>query len=304
MTSEEKKIELGKIAQKKRGGQYKYFVNETFFDNWTSQMAYVIGFTFADGNIYKSTLAWDIQKRDRRLLLKMRRVMVSNYPIKIHRNRSVRLRINNKNLIAGAIGKGLLPKKNMRTQLPHIPGEYLRHFVRGYLDGDGWVILRNGRNEFDVGFSSGNKEFLKLLDDIIKKVLGVSSSGVRKRIKITPRKVRSTTYMVEYYSASAYKLAQWLFEGLLISDLFLDRKYKKYLRYKKLHDYLSTGTVEVRKIEKKFKSSVSEILRDLYSTQRFGGAKIAKTLGVHSSSIYRWLAKFHIRYPQHRINYG
>ena len=47
----------------------KYSVNEKFFDKWTSQMAYILGFTFADGNIYKTSLAWDIQKRDLNLLI-------------------------------------------------------------------------------------------------------------------------------------------------------------------------------------------------------------------------------------------
>ena len=33
----------------------KYSVNEKFFDKWNSQMAYVLGFSYSDGNIYKTS---------------------------------------------------------------------------------------------------------------------------------------------------------------------------------------------------------------------------------------------------------
>ena len=53
----------------------KYKVKEDFFESWNRQMAYVLGFTFADGNIYKNVLSWDLQKRDKSVLIKIKRVM-------------------------------------------------------------------------------------------------------------------------------------------------------------------------------------------------------------------------------------
>lgn len=89
----------------------KYAVNESFFSRWTNQMAYVFGFTYADGNIYKTSLSWDVQKRDRNILKSINKAMRSNYPIRLQRKCSYRLRINNQKLIEQAIKKGLLPKK-------------------------------------------------------------------------------------------------------------------------------------------------------------------------------------------------
>src|SRR3989344_2060844 len=281
----------------------KYSVNEIFFDTWTPQMAYVLGFTFADGNIHKNSLSWDVQKKDRNVLLRIKRFLKATYPISLQRRASYRFRIRNQLLICGAIKRGLLPKKNIRNELPNIPEECLRHFVRGYLDGDGWIILRKGKTELDIGFASGNKEFLNDLNLIISSTMKVPLANVKERIKITPKKVRSKTFMMEFYSSNAYKIARWLFDDLHNGDLYLDRKYQKYLRAKKLYQFLNSGTKVVRVIQKKLNKPLVEILTELYVSRKYDGVKIAKTLSVHSSSVYRWLAKTGIKYPTRRV-YG
>jgi intein-encoded DNA endonuclease-like protein len=267
-------------------------------------MAYVLGFTFADGNIHKTSLSWDLQLKDKEVLVKIKRALSATYRITLQRRSSYRLRINNRILINGAIKKGLLPKKNIRNILPNIPTEYLNHFVRGYLDGDGWTVLRKGRNEFDLGFSSGNKEFLNNLSTLIAKNVGVKYVDIRKRLKMTPKKLLSTTYMMEYYSVNAIRVADWIFSDLQEGDLYLNRKYKTYLRAKKIYDYLESGTRITRVIQKKLKQPISDILKELSENQKLDGVKVAKILGVHSSSVYRWLEKFGIKYPHHKMIYG
>lgn len=268
----------------------KYKVNENFFDKWTSQMAYILGFTYADGNIYKTSLAWDIQTRDLELLLKIKKAMNSTYPI-TNRSNSVRLRMNNQKLIASALSKGLIEIKAKRMKLPNIPQRFASHFVRGFLDGDGWIVKRNNRNEVDLGFVSGNKIFLENLSSLILKSVGISGR-VREKNKITPKGFKSTTYLMEFYSNNAIKVANWLYSDLKDEDLFLERKYKKYLEAVKLYEYINSGTREVvRTIQKKQGKSMKEILNDLYINKHLDGVQIASVLGVHSSSIYRWLHK-------------
>jgi|SRR3989344_2561378 len=303
MTTQQKIAEFQKVKFGFSRNKLKYSVNEVFFDKWTSQMAYILGFTFADGNIHKTTLAWDVQKKDKNILLKIRNALETNYPISLHRKKSVRLRISNQLLIVGAIKRGLFPKKNIRNELPNVPQECLRHFVRGNLDGDGWITIRNSRNEMDVGFCSGNKEFLNDLNHIISSTLRIHPANLRERIKVTPKKVKSKTFMFEFYSANAYKIATWLFDNLDNKDLYLDRKYKKYLKAKKLYQFLNSGTKVVRVIQKRRNKPLREILEDLYIDKKYDGVKIGKVLNVHSSSIYRWLAKTGIKYPERRI-YG
>ena len=296
----------------KRGftrNQLKYSVNEEFFDRWTRQMAYVLGFTFADGNIHRTSLAWDVQLRDKNVLQKIKKFLKATYPISLQRKSSYRLRINNQILIGGAIRVGLLPKKNIRNQLPLIPKNLVRHFVRGYLDGDGWIIMRNRGNnnkEIDIGFSSGNRKFLEDLKSIIFRNTEIlATQGVRKRLKTTPKKVISVTYMLEYYTSKAIKIADWLYSNLEKDDLFLDRKHKKYLLAKQYSDFIQTGISKLfRSIQKRSGKTMKEILEDLYTSKGYKGEKIARILKVHHSSIYRWLARTGIKYPQRRIKYG
>ena len=279
----------------------KYTVDESFFSQWSSAMAYLLGFTYADGNIYLTSLSWDIQLRDINLLKKIAHILKTNYPITIHRERSCRLRISNQKLTLGAIQQGLYPKKNLRKRLPLIPKEYLNDFIRGYLDGDGWILRRKGRNEINIGFSGANNKFLEDLNIIISNQINIKPGKVRTKCKITPRGVTSTTYQLEYYSSNAFKIAQWIYENVNDDDLYLDRKYKIYLLSKDLYIYLQSGSKKVRIVQGKQNKQLKEILEDLYLTQKLDGVQIAQRLGVHSSSIYRWLAQSGVKYPNKRI---
>lgn len=282
-------------------GRLKYSIDERFFDSWTRQMAYLLGFTYADGNIYKTSLSWELQKKDIDILQKIRSALKCTYPITFgHKGSACRLRINNQILVQGILKLGLLPKKKFRYNIPKIPSNLLRHFIRGFLDGDGWIVIRKRRNEIDVGFTGCNKSFLEVLNKSISELCEINPGKVRRKVKITPHNCRSVTYMLEFYSSQAFKIAEWMFGHLRKDDLFLDRKYSKYLEAKKLHLFLKSGTRKVRVIQKTEGKNMKQILEDLYLSEKFNGVEIAKILNVHSSSIYRWLAKTGIKYPVKR----
>lgn len=282
----------------------KYSVNEKFFDKWNSQMAYVLGFSYSDGNIYKTSLAWDLQKRDKELLIKIKKLMNSTYPI-IDRPYSVRLRMSNQILIKGAISQGLIEKKSKRMSLPNIPKQFASHFVRGFLDGDGWIVKRTNRNEVDLGFVSGNEIFLKEISNLIYKNTDILRR-VREKSKITPNGYKSITYLLEYYSNKAIKVANWIYGNLSSEDIFLQRKYIKYQEFVKLYQYLNLGKNEItRRIQKIRGKSMKDILHELYIDKGLNDKEIAHILGVHRSSIYRWLAVTKIRCPIHKnLIYG
>lgn len=282
----------------------KYSVDEKFFSAWTNQMAYVLGFTYADGNIHKTSLSWDIQVKDKNILYKINKALKSNYPITLQRKTSYRLRINNQLLIRGAITLGLLPKKTIRNCLPKIPVNKIRHFIRGFIDGDGWLILRENRNEFDLGFCGGNGLFVKDINKIICRIVKIPINEVRARTKITSKGLESTTYMVEYFSSNAMKIADVLYGNLKEDDPYLDRKYQTYHKAVQLYDYLKSGTKKARVIQKKFGTSLQNLLSDLYFNKHLDGVGIAKYLDVHYSSAYRWLEQTGIRYSTKREAYG
>ena len=47
----------------KNSGKRIYKINEDFFNKWSSQMAYILGFTCADGNVYGRSLSWDLSDK-------------------------------------------------------------------------------------------------------------------------------------------------------------------------------------------------------------------------------------------------
>jgi len=186
---------------------------------------------------------------------------------------------------------------------PSIPNKCIRHFVRGYLDGDGWLVIRKKGNKIDLGFVCGNKSFLKNLSEKIYDSVEISRK-VREKNKVTPKGFKSKTFLLEYYSSNTVIVADWLYDNLNPSDIYLDRKYKKYLQIKELSNYLKSGSKKIRVVQKKLQNPLTDILNNLYRDKHLDGVQIANILGVHSSSVYRWLEKTGIKYVTHRNNYG
>lgn len=68
------------------------------------------------------------------------------------------------------IDKGCVPKKSLILNFPtenQVPRKLIRHFIRGYFDGDGWFT--NTEECFQVGII-GTENFIKGLLNIIKDI--------------------------------------------------------------------------------------------------------------------------------------
>jgi len=271
--------------------RFSYKINIDFFKKWSPQMAYILGFTFADGNIYKTTLAWDL-KEDRELLIKMNQAMDSNYPINQRKN-SYRLRISNPLVVDDLNKLGVFPNKSKVMEFPNIPEEYFPHFVRGFFDGDGWICTRKNRNEISVGFSSGSKVFLKELAKRLSKQLDFSQNGLRRKDKVTSRGIKTVTYQTDYFCENAYKVLLYLYSDIGKTDLYMERKYRKYKEAIQLYKWIKSGGRKWRILENEF-GPMKETLSNLWKAG-YNGPQIARKLGVHSSSIYRWLISTKIR---------
>ena len=46
---------------------------------------------------------------------------------------------------------------------------------------------------------------------------------------------------------------------------------------------------------------MKEILNELFNNRNLNGVQIAEVLGVHFSSVYRWLSQTGIKYPIKRV---
>lgn len=278
--------------------KWRYKLNLSFFKQWNSQMAYVLGFTFADGSLCEKSLAWDLQKRDVDILHKINEAMESNYPIKERKN-SFRLRIFNPTILRDIRELEDKQSKTENCQFPEVPEKFLRDFIRGFLDGDGWITAGEERKEIAVGLSNGNYKFIEELVETLDKHLVLGTNNLRIKKKITKNDKISTTYQIDWYCLNAFKIIKFLYDDLKEEDLFLERKYKKQKEARKIYTEVLRGkSKEYRTVEDEYNMPMKKLLQISLIEGKYTGKEIAEMLGVHSSTIYRWLEKTKVKLPK------
>jgi len=159
--------------------------NENFFKKWSPEMAYVLGFFAADGNMSPHSNGGryiEFTSCDRELIYKTRNLLNSNHKISsrvrsINHKNAYRIQIGSVALYRDLVSLGLTPNKSLTIKFPKIPANYLSDFVRGYFDGDGCVYLRKNwakdrgklRWVFQTRFTSGSGDFLESLHEALQK---------------------------------------------------------------------------------------------------------------------------------------
>lgn len=162
--------------------------NKKFFKIWSSDMAYILGFLFADGNIVKTkrnTHFVAFYNTDGKLLHEMRDCMQSTHAISIHKAKlgNVYRMARSRQLFEDVKVLGLIPHKAGRMNLPNIPQKYIGDFIRGYFDGDGCVWQgmtdkkRKKPSRAFVRFTSASQEFLKGLF-LLFKIKGICGGSL------------------------------------------------------------------------------------------------------------------------------
>ncbi|PIN89114.1 hypothetical protein COU60_04570 [Candidatus Pacearchaeota archaeon CG10_big_fil_rev_8_21_14_0_10_34_76] len=284
-------------------GKRTYHVCEGFFKTWNSNRAYILGFTCADGNLYGRSLSWELTNKYRsnlELLNNFNNVMGSNYLI-YRRDFSYRLRISNRTILKDINALGIVPNKKKILVFPRVKCNYLRHFLRGFLDGDGWIVNRvrgNESKEICVGFSNGSLNFMNVLIEKLRTNLSIDSFNLRCRKKMTKAGKVSKTYQLEFYAENANKILEFLYGGLSKNDLFLRRKYAKYLESKKFFEETKKTKMFGRKwieIEDFYGKSMKRLLEESLVKDNIISKDIADKFGVSLSTIYRWLDKSNVR---------
>jgi hypothetical protein len=287
------------------GTKLTYSVDENFFRNWSNKMAYILGFMFADGSLSENTVAWEIQRRDKNILEKINASMNSNYPIKVtKKEKYVRLRISNPIIIKDLNRFQLRVKKS--REFPDVPEKFLSHFIRGFLDGDGWICVRHSRSEISIGFASGSYQFLNVLVSKLNEIFNLSSNNLRKNTKKTKNGKLSVCYQINWYCKNAIKLIEFLYDGLSKDSLCLGRKFDKQIEARKVFQSVKRDVTK-KDVEERFGQPLKMILRDFLYERKISVPKIAENMSVKSSTIYEWLKASDIELPRRErrcfINY-
>ena len=161
---------LIKYGIQRRGtAGFKEPFKENFFENIDSEeKAYFLGFLMADGNVYV--------RKQSQPCIRLEISVKDCCSLKVHSCK-----------MFNDLGKlGVIPNKTKHEIIPNINQDMMRHFIRGFFDGDGWCTnttshgKRKGSRKC-IGFVS-NYEFLDNLNIILNSEIGTRINKVVERI--------------------------------------------------------------------------------------------------------------------------
>jgi len=211
-----------------------YFVDELYFDAIDrEEKAYILGLLYADGcNTGKRVVLGLTGNSEKNLLDKIGKLLYNGkFPIGYwEKTKSWRLTIVNKKFAERLVNLGVVPRKSLILKFPstNIISELLvKHFIRGYFDGDGSIMLQRENTRHIISFV-GTFDFLSILKGILFKfnIYGnvYKASSPSKKLfdfRIQDRKSVDTFYHLMYDDATI-----WLSRK---KDKFLERKlHEKY----------------------------------------------------------------------------
>src|SRR5574343_198664 len=211
-----------------------FYPKDDFFSNIDSEdKAYFLGLLFADGNVSKKgyDIKLGLKDNDRDILEKFSQSIFGYVKITTDEygnkgNYFSVVYIYSKQIKKDLIKYGCGPNKTFKIRFPNWMDNHLkRHFIRGYLDGDGCIYL--GKDKTVINFTS-NKWFLIGLQKYIKSELNIDFyiHLYKKNLKIGDLRVSALE--------NGKIFLDWLYKD---SNLYLNRKYQKYInamnRFKK-----------------------------------------------------------------------
>lgn len=223
------------------------YVDINIFDKIDSEeKAYWLGFIYADGNISDANKIYEKNKKrvyrieislkesDREHLEKLKvflkyegkiRIEKTNFP----RSNRCRLYFNCKDIWFKLNSYGCTPKKSLTLTFPNISifedMSLIRHFIRGYIDGDGCIsyISKIYKDKQRMSLSiNGTASFLNSLQDNLI---------LERKNKIHKDK-RNNVYTLTFNDWRGYYICNYIYQN---ATIFLNRKYEKYLEYCRLY---------------------------------------------------------------------
>lgn len=211
----------------------KYTLDETYFDKIdTANKAYILGLLYSDGNnrVDNHCIRISLQEGDVDILKKIQLELNSNAPLVFKDNLNIIssdglsrrsqycLTVCSKYMSDRLVELGVVPNKSLIVTYPNlIKDEFVKDFIRGYLDGDGSI---SNLKQAKVSFT-GCYDLFVGFDEAI-----YSHLGFRGHFYHCKNKAPSTYSYVFYGEYNTRKLLKWLYDG---ADLFMQRKYNIFL---------------------------------------------------------------------------
>lgn len=220
-------IVISKFLKKKGFNPKRYQINETFFETIdTEEKAYWLGFLYADGNVAKNryTVSCDLKQTDVEHLVKFCKTLnISLMPRLDPKLKRARFAVSNKKLISDLIKLGCVPCKSLILTFPSKEifetEDLIKHFVRGYFDGDG-CISYSGNNYYKPRCCIlGTRSILE----------NIEKYSCTKWTWYQANPTSDLIFDIKSNIATSIKFLNWIYED---ATIFLERKYNRYLLYK------------------------------------------------------------------------
>ena len=195
----------------------KWHINQDYFKTWSHNMAYILGFWFANGCIYGGKI-FDITQsnKDKYILKKIAEELGYEGPLYDYVDRQV-ARINFSCVVIynDIVALGGTERKSMTLQFPDVPKEFRPDFIRGFFDGDGSVFYRKG-GRINTAFTCASKDFINALHLILKEDAGVEGGSYD-----------ASSYSLRFGNKDSLKIGQYMYG--MSPELFLLRKREKFI---------------------------------------------------------------------------
>lgn len=211
----------------------KYQIQEDFFDKIdTEEKAYILGLLYADGynNTDRNSVSLGLKEDDKEILDKITAIIQPDKPLQYidlstqkktkgfeNSQNQYRMVIANKHISQRLVELGCGKAKTHNLTFPieeQVPSYLIRHFVRGYFDGDG-SISKGKISKVDI---IGTTTFLEPLQDILFKELSFNKTVLNQRHKERDNNIRSLQICG---NKQCIKFRDWLYED---ATIYLERK--------------------------------------------------------------------------------
>lgn len=228
-----KKKEIEKRTYSETNRKYKR--NSEYFDNInTPNKAYILGLIYADGNNYiwgnKHCFSLSLQEEDKSILERIRDELEYEGELQFveiskknpnHKN-AYKLVITDEHMCNQLKKIGVVERKSLILTFPtFLRPDLIRHFVRGYFDGDGCISRINKSKKWHT-ITAGTYEFCSSLSNILKSIF------IKNNVRQPKQSIGKNTYTISTAAnLSTYKFLSWLYQDC---DMKLERKYQRYLQ--------------------------------------------------------------------------
>lgn len=276
----------------------KYSLNEHWLDEIDCQeKAYFLGFFYADGNTESLgdkgnySIRMKLQVQDKYILERFAELFESNRPLSFSsasplesskRTRdSYVLRLGNKYLWKRMNQLGCPPNKTLIIKFPtFISKELMPHFIRGYFDGDGSIVLRNSGNLANIRIC-GTEDMVKGIYQQVKQNIGVE--GV-----YYADKTGKQMWLYDIANQRDIKVfCDWIYQN---SKIHLTRKYDEYIKFINTRDFNKETWFDVNK---RIHEQVDSIIKE-YTENKKSILQLSKNYNCSPPTINRLLRENNI----------